>query len=200
MTTDITGGLVRIKDGVKKQEDYAPSREVTVELRFDNVEGTDYNLILDQACNAANRKVAELLGKSQAADVKPEKAPKATKAAKPPSADPAGMVETKAVVADPGSVTGQAISTGGERVDPGVMADAAKVEDVFTSAPAEINDNHLMSAITRKNAETKNALAIRALIGKYVPQDGKPHQAAEIEKGKRQAFLTELETIAKAVA
>lgn len=202
-TSDITGGLVRIKDGVKKTEEYAPSREVTVELRFENAEGGDYRAIFEQAANAANAKVNELLGKTAVLSG-PEK-PHKVRAEKPPKADAAVVAGEPVKVVDPASMgePKQAIQSGGERVDPAAMGGKAVAnDDVFTSAPAEANitDNDLMAAITRKNAETKNPLAIRGLISKYVPQDGKPHQAAEIEQGKRAAFKLELAQVAKAEA
>jgi hypothetical protein len=209
MTSDITSGLVRIEDGVKRAEEYAPPRKVVIELRFENANGTDYRLLLEQASNAANAKVAELLGTKIVA-AKPPTPRKQEPAAPLPPTQATHPAEASAVTAAPASVTqggdagpipdhlkrtadpaAMAISTGDERHDPAAMP------DVMTSQPKEVTDVELTTAIGRKNGETKNTPAIRALIGRYVPQDGKVHQAAEIEQGKRGAFLIELAKVPK---
>jgi len=71
-------------------------------------------------------------------------------------------------------------------------------DDIFSAEAEAVSDETLMSNITAKNAETKNTQAIRKLIGKYTPQDGKPHTAKEVPADKRQAFLIELAAVPKA--
>lgn len=204
-------GTVRVKDGNKGPVDFSPNREVEVTISFAVDEGGNLKATAEQAASLADDIVNEKLGRAEGA--KPARVTK-TKADKPPAvekASPAAVVEQKAaaspaiveqkVAASPSDLSTvaevkQAIQTGGERVDPAAIGD----DPLFSSAVEArvINDNELMSAITRKNAETnKNSSAIRALIGQYVPQDGKPHQAAEITADKRQAFLTELEKVPK---
>lgn len=188
-------GYVKIKDGNKGPLDYSPNREVEVSISFSTDARADLEAITMHAANVADGVVNDKLARTTET-VKPARKTKPPTAApaveqKPAKADadPAGMGEPTVVPA-----SGQAISTGDERKDP-----ASVGEDIFTSAPAPVTDTHLMSAITRRNAETTNALAIRTLIGKYVPQDGKHHQAHEIEQDKRQAFLTELDKVQKPV-
>jgi hypothetical protein len=191
-------GYVKVRDGNKAPQDYGVNREVECSISFSTEVRADLEAITKEAARVADEVVNEKLGRVAGEAPKKtggrkaaDKPPAATTAASPAAivADPAAIVEVK-----PAEVK-QAIQTGGERVDPAGMTD-----DVFSSTVEArvINDNELMSAITRKNGETKNSAAIRALIGKYVPQDGKPHQASEIEASKRQGFLTELDTIPKA--
>lgn len=225
MASDITGGLVRIEDGIKKAEEYAPARKVVVELHFSNENGTDYRLLLEQASNAANAKVAELLGKDvrdaslAGTNVKPRKPP--TPKSQEPAASPARPVaDTPAVAsvpagaatdgggagplpqfldrakADPADMGAQAIQTGGERNDPAAMTQA-DADVALMSAPKEVTDKELTTEIGKVNQATKNTPAIRKLIGEYCPQDGKVHQAAEIPQEKRAAFLIELAKVAK---
>lgn len=204
-------GYVKVRDGNKAPQDYGVNREVECSISFSTEVRADLEAITKEAARVAddvvNEKLGRVAGEAKAATTRKNKADK------PPAANgnasPAAIVaEVKSGLADLGAVGGvtvvpaevkQAIQTGGERVD---TAAIGAVDDVFSSVVEArvINDNELMSAITRKNAETKNSGAIRTLIGKYVPQDGKPHQAAEIEASKRQGFLTELDTVQKAAA
>lgn len=201
-------GYVKVRDGNKAPQDYGVNREVEVSISFVVEDENKLEATAKKAATVADDIVNEKLNRTAG---EPAKAPTKRGGAKPekPPVDPASIVQTPAsspaaVAADPAAIvetkpaSGQAISTGGERNDPAAMGGAAEDASLFTSAVEEINDNHLMSAITRTNAATKNSGAIRALIGKYVPQDGKPHQAAEIEKDKRQAFLLELDKVTKA--
>lgn len=203
-------GYVKIKDGNKGPLDYSPNREVEVSISFSTDQRGDLDAITREAAKVADDVVNEKLGRSAAAETtkvtqtkkaKPPTPPKQEKPAEEkkqtaPAADPAAMGEPTVI---PATGSGQAISTGEERVDPNAKKDPAGMDDVLAPvAPSQITDSHLMSAITRRNAETSNAMAIRALIGKYVPQDGNHHGAADIEQGKRQAFLLELDKVQKA--
>lgn len=203
-------GNVRVKDGTKAPQDYGVNREVEINVAFSTDTDDGLAAAVNHAGKVANDKVEELLGRKAATTSEPEKAPKPTKATKekPPTA-PKEPTKPAPAAADPAAIgseptvapaSGQAISTGEERVDPNAKkADPAGMDDVLAPvAPSQITDNHLMSAITRRNAETSNAMKIRELIGKYVPQDGNHHGAADIEQGKRQAFLLELDKVQKA--
>jgi len=198
-------GHVTIKDGTKGALDYSPNREIECSISFSTDVRGDLESIAKEAANVADGVVNEKLGR----DVGSVKATKRT-TAKPPSVKPEEKKQEPAT-ADPAAISsdptvipatsGQAISTGEERKEPPTKAadPAGMGDDVLAPvAPQQITDSHLMSAITRRNAETSNALAIRTLIGKYVPQDGNHHGAADIEQGKRQAFLLELDKVAKA--
>lgn len=200
-------GHVVIKDGTKGPLDYSPNREVEVSISFSTDTRSDLDAITREAAKVCDEVVNEKLGRGTEA-----KTPKATVARtkKPPSQDAVTSVQAPVPQADPSLIgseptvvpaSGQAISTGAERVDPNAKpgGDPAGMDDVLAPvAPTAITDTHLMSAITRRNAETTNALAIRGLIGQYVPQDGKHHGAADIEQDKRQAFLLELDKVQKA--
>lgn len=198
-------GTVRVKDGNKAPQDYGVNREVEVSISFFCDSAGQLDDFVDRAAKAADAKVNELLGRTT--EPKPERQRRTTVPKVEKTADPAAMTVEPAkkenpvaadpkpgkAAADPAAMTeaapasGQAISTGEERSDPAAM-DAS----LFSSTVPTISDNDLMATITQHNAKTKNAPAIRALIGKYVPQDGKPHQAAEIVQEKRQAFKDEL--------
>lgn len=201
--SDQFNGTVRVKDGNKAPQDYGVNREVEVTISFFCDSADNLDDFVSRAAKAADAKVNELLGRTAEAG-KPERQ-KRTTVPKVEKGDPAAMtvepakkenavaVDPKPGKADPAAMTetapasGQAISTGEERSDP-----AAMDTSLFSSTVPTISDNDLMATITQHNAKTKNAPAIRALIGKYVPQDGKPHQAAEIVQEKRQAFKDEL--------
>lgn len=63
----ITGGLVSIEDGKKAAEEYAPARKVRVDLSFSVAEGESYEAVFNMAADAANNRVAMLLGASPVA-------------------------------------------------------------------------------------------------------------------------------------
>lgn len=200
-------GYVKVRDGNKAPQEYGVNREVEVQISFSTETRADLEAITKEAARVADDVVNDKLGRV-AGEVKKAGTRKA--ADKPPAANAnvASVASVAAVAdvkgADLGGVGGvtvvpaetkQAIQSGGERNDP------ASLDDVLgVVAPRVITDNELMSGITRKNGETKNSAAIRALIGQYVPQDGKPHQASEIAADKRQAFFDELEKVQKAAA
>lgn len=214
-------GTVRVKDGNKAPMDYGVNREVEVSISFFTDDQKALESMANHAADVADRIVHNKLQPvvaiaGAAAVVETGKPGRKTKdklptpaAANDNKADPAAItveaVKAKPTEAtssdgkaDPASMGGgeaQAIQTGGERVDPGAVD-----ESLFTSAPPAITDNDLMATITRKNAETKNSAAIRAMIGRYVPQDGKPHQAVEIPQENRAAFKLELDTVQKLAA
>lgn len=217
MPTDIIAGHVKVVDGTKKPEDYSTNRVVEVMLAFTN-EGTDYRLILEQAGNAASAEVARLLGGEAPKVTKPRtpKPPTATTAtATKANTDPLAGGEATVVPAkantDPLAGSGQAISTGGERVDPNASKGGDDIlsgggtpakggDDILSSTAPQITDSDLSNAIVKTNGATKNSHAIRALIGQYVPQDGRVHQAVEIPQEKRSAFLAELGKVKAAEA
>lgn len=213
-------GTVRVKDGNKAPQDFGVNREVEVSISFSTDTAASLEGITREAANVADAVVNEKLGRAPATEASAKvtqtrgtkkQPPAATTTADPAkvapdpakvetpkqeatkTADPAAMGSEPTVV--PANGSGQAISTGAERKDP------ASLDDILSPvAPSQITDSHLMSAITRRNAETTNALAIRSLIGQYVPQDGNHHGAADIEQAKRQAFLLELDKVQKANA
>lgn len=71
-------------------------------------------------------------------------------------------------------------------------ASAAPEGDIFSGLPGEITDATITLAITDKNHQTKNHLAIRKLIGQYAPPPG---HSSKIPQDKRAAFLVELGNI-----
>ena len=203
-------GNVRVKDGTKAPQEYGVNREVEINVAFVANDDDALSAAVNHAGKVANDKVEELLGRTATDAAKPAASRKAATAKPPTAPKEEKKQEAAKPAADPAAIGGeptvapaekQAIQTGGERIDSNAKPDPAGMDDVLAPvAPSTITDSHLMSAITRRNAETSNALAIRTLIGKYVPQDGAHHGAADIEQGKRQAFLLELDKVEKAKA
>lgn len=197
----VTGGVVKYERRVKTGD--FEHKHAAAEISFSVPEGENDTKIIDQAGALAHGQVHRLLGTiSGGTDGKTDKdrlaeaagAPaegKKTRAAKPPATPPA---------ADPGAMDvaqEQPAKTEPAKPEP-AAADPGDLSDVLSSAPAEVSDADLTAKIGRVNAATKNPTAIRVLIGKYTPQDGNKHQAAEIPQDKRQAFLAELDTVPKA--
>jgi hypothetical protein len=71
-------------------------------------------------------------------------------------------------------------------------AGAATDEDLFTGTASEITNEQLRERCAAHQAKVKNAVAIRALIGKYVAP---PAPVTGIAQEKRAAFLLELEKV-----
>jgi hypothetical protein len=199
MTAKITGGTVSIEE-TKQITDYSP-RKVRVELHFAAEEGRDAEAILDHASAVALKKVAELLA-GQAKVTAAVATPPRTKAdiekevienlgAKEtvtPPKPPRKKVETKTAEADPLGET----TTKAPAADPDDLSDLGI--DPPKATVAEITDAILMSKITAAAGETKNAVAIRKLVGDYTGNvAGK--KAVEIPQDKRGAFIEALKGV-----
>ena len=104
-----------------------------------------------------------------------------------------------ATVEDPTAVEEPAAGVSTVTVAPGsasIVTDAAEVDDIMTPSVAEINDVELTRLITEKAAATRNATAIKALIGRYVGPP--PGNARGMTQEQRRAFVAELAVIKEA--
>lgn len=223
----ITGGLVSIEDGTKKQEEYAPPRKVRVDLTFTVGEGEDYSTTFDRASEAASNRVASLLGQkpsvvqtlapaTEANEATSPPAPRRTRrtnaqieadnAAKAAGASQTGNAGGEQTSDDPASLDlgdgGGAIQlpdqTGGD--DPAAIGGG---DEDWSAPPAQedakpVTDADLNSAVQKKNAEIANPDAIRALIGAYNPDPTQPFQLRQIPAESRGEFLTKLAALTKA--
>lgn len=218
--SQITGGKV-LFGRTLKTGDYENKR-VDVEIAFSVGDGESHDAILNTAAGVAHGKAHEMLGikapspslaaaggtapavppnviveTAGPAEAAAKTGAKTTRKPAKPPADPAAVdvvgeqkPAASTIAASAGATVAASAPGGASSADP-----AAVDDELFSAAPAEVTDEALMSAITKKNAEIKNPGAIRALIGKYVPA---PKQAREIDQAKRSAFLKELETLQKA--
>lgn len=179
----ITGGIVSIEDGVKKNEEYAPPRKVRVELHFTLPEGTaDAQPFIDGVAAQADAKVRELLGQAPA-KVKPNLADEGTRAvgatqiaaqpsAEPKKASPRTGGKTKAEIAEAaGLPTTETVHTKAKPdEDDELNAPASKkteaakessddLGDLLGEAekPVEITDADLNKHVQTKSAEYREA-------------------------------------------
>lgn len=215
----ITSGSVCIEDGLKKSEEYAPPRKVSVTLNFGVVEGEDFNAVFDLASQAAANRVHSLLHgtairvvaapEAPAADALPVEpaarkrrrtaaeiaADNALALAAHPKGDPSAVEDPAAIGEEPPLDSGDPTSGG---------ADPAGLDD-FSIEPEEtgdepITDAALNAAVQRKNAELGDPEAIRGVIKLYNPDPTKAFQLREIPQDKRADFITKLGGLTKASA
>lgn len=213
-TTQITGGLVSVEDGLKKPEEYAPPRKVRVELNFNVEDGDDASSLIEYAADLASQQVARQLGQSTKAVEKP-----VTQAGEPAAETQRRTRRTKAQIeadeaaarekAAGASTTGDA---GGEQTsadfdptafvedEPAAAGDGLDLSefDVQPEAEAEvITDADLNSAVQKKNAELADPPKIRELIGSYNPDPKSVFQLRQIPAGQRREFLNKLAALKK---
>jgi hypothetical protein len=190
----ITNGRV-LFERVKKDEDYGINRKAAVDLSFTIEEGSAPEPAIDLVGQLARRKVEEFLGAKPASVA----APVVTNA----GGDKAALAAAAQAAAQPVEETKKRAGrppNPAKKIEPPAASEPAKVEtkpadEWEAEAPkpaAEITDKDLTDACAKKNAETKNPTAIRAIISKFgqsthmIPQD------------KRSEFLKELAGVPKA--
>lgn len=212
----ITSGSVCIEDGLKKNEEYAPPRKVSVTLNFGVVEGEDFNEAFDLASQAASNRVNALLhgkqinvvvdntasrevdGPAVGADV--AKPPRKRRTAAEIAADNA-LALAAHPKGDPAAVEDFDIGDGDSGSDG--SKDPASVDD-FSIEPDEevgdepITDAALNAAVQKKNADLGDPELIRGVIKSYNPDPTKAFQLREIPADKRAEFLTKLGALTKA--
>lgn len=177
----ITGGVISIEDGTKKSEEYAPPRKVKVEFRFEVEQGGDADAMIALTSDKANAKVAELLGA-------PAPAPAGKKAAvKPPK-----PAEEKKPADAPAAEVKKPEDTSMDDIlaptpKPAPPPEEKKPED----KPREITDAELLSAVSKRNGETKNPAAIKAKAKEFSTTG----RVVEIPQDKREDFLKALKAI-----
>lgn len=206
---NITNGTVRVEDGVRKNEEYAPPRKVAVELSFAVEEGSDARAALDYVGQVASQQVAHLLGKAvnpvtapapkaepvldqKTGDIKPEAKKATTKKAEAPKADaPTGR--TKA------DLEAEMIA---EISNPAPAPEIEATDDLSDllgdTAPKPVTDKEISDACIAK-AEKMSKVAgwepkkIRLLVEKFVGSAGA--KFAQVPAAKRHEFLKELDTL-----
>jgi hypothetical protein len=178
----LTGGYVIFGKTVKTGDYENEKSEVRLDFSDPNV--------LDAAGALAQAKTMELLGKTKRAPKVSEPAP-ADKTSvtgddkvirRGPGRPP--KVETATPAADPAAI--DVVTT---------VAPAEPADDLLTAAAepvATITDADLVAALNRKVGQTKNAIAIKQVIGRYVTP---PKSAKEIPQEKRAEFLAEIEKL-----
>ncbi len=74
------------------------------------------------------------------------------------------------------------------------VTDDAGLDDLLDAPAAEITDADIQAKIVKRAQDTKNAPAIRLLVGKYVTP---PKRATDIPQELRPKFVAELEAVPK---
>jgi hypothetical protein len=69
MKLSVTGGVMSVEDGIKKNEEYAPPRKVRVELHFDVPEGEDADQHIGAVSALVSAHVVSLLGGAKEAKI-----------------------------------------------------------------------------------------------------------------------------------
>lgn len=203
MSAQITGGqfhyLRRVKTG-----DYE-HHEAEATLTFSVPEGEDGSSILDEAAIKAKSKVEQALGLAPMLSVVDETPRRRGRPPKLPTnpepivtganisttpedrKDPENPEDDPTNIKDV-SVGGAVASSSGPTTS---EADPTSFEDdaLFTAEPEVITDKALLDAITKRNAEIKDAPRIKKLIGQYVGPTG---TARQIGADARQKFLDDL--------
>lgn len=203
----LTGGTVTYNRRMKTG-DYEHA-DVKVELNFSFPDDDcDREALLAMAGRLAHKQCWDLLNAKSVIQ-----APAARPIAAPAPAAPAARApEPAAAPASPPDEPpkrgpGRPVGTGKKRLVPGSQpppaadpldmgeldaapeADPLDMDELDAPTVAEITDKELTEALAKKNAELKDALAIRKLIGKYVQA---PNRAASMAQEMRPKFMAEL--------
>jgi hypothetical protein len=203
--SQITAGSVTFGRTVQPKEYESKKAEVT--LAFSVPEGENHEAIFAKAEQQAVAKVEQMLtgrvastkeavaAKLNAADAAAPPAPKNGPGRPSNAAKAAAQAKLDAAAAAAKPNDDLAIFERRESAlaEDGKAAEMAAEDDFLTSAaPAEVTDDAIVQALTRKNAALKNPVAIRQLIGKFVAA---PKTAREIPQEARAEFLAQLEKL-----
>lgn len=204
MNTTINGGSVRIEDGLKAKEEYAPARKVAVELSFSVPEGQDGTTFLNHVTDIINAKVAEQLGgaaapKTRKAALKPADAGPAPKTTAPELSDKDKLAAAAGLpVGLNDELTGSGPAPAAKPATVPVVEDS--LDDMLgDSAPVPVTDAELAKAAQTKNAAMKDKpnwapQKIRDLTKKF-DADHTPPMFKNIPAAKRHEFLKELDAL-----
>lgn len=200
MMSQITGGSVTFGRTVQPKEYESKKAEVT--LAFSVPEGENHEAIFAKAEQQAVAKVEQMLTgrvastkEAVAAKLNAAEAPSAVTQVPKRGPGRPSNAEKAAKAADAKPNDDLAIFDRRESAlaEDGKAAEMAAEDDFLTSAaPAEVTDDAIVQALTRKNAALKNPVAIRQLIGKFVAA---PKTAREIPQEARAEFLAQLEKL-----
>lgn len=182
----ITGGSVHVLRRVNLGN--YEHKEAAVELTFGVNEDEDHAPILASASAEAHNHVEAILaGKLiTKVDAVPGVGPTVTPRPRRGSVEKNHTDDSKPGV-DPTVVAEEAISEAVKPADPTAMVDETPA--AAAKAVVEIPDKSLVDACSAASKKTSNSMAIRALIGQYIPPPGR---VSGIAQDKRQAFLDEL--------
>lgn len=181
--SSIVSGAITVEDGVRNtsQDQYAPTRKVSVTYNFVVPENGDEDAIARHTADAVNEQVNALLGRTEA--VKPAVQKKKAPTDKDKKAEAAGLPTKDIVSKEP-----ETIETT-ELVEDGI-------DDLLgDAAPAPITDVELAKAAQAKNAAMKTkdpnfSVKIRALVVEYAGPP--PKKITDVPVAKRQEFLEKL--------
>lgn len=192
----IISGSVTVEDGLKKAEEYAPPRKVSVTINFATPEGQDATTFLETAKSLASASVTELLGGKIAAVVPKAATKKAETVAKkteePKPAD-APKERTKADLE-----AEMMAELNAPKKEPTVPVETADdiIGDLGVEAPQPVTDKELSDAIIAKANKMKSVAGwdpkkLRELVEKFVGAAGA--KFAQIPAAKRHDFLRDLD-------
>ena len=186
-----------------KTGDYE-NKKAEVIITFSAEPGEDHTFWFDRASCAAHDRCHEIIGIPTRLKLgeapKPVEATKPTPAKVPPAAKKAAEPAKAQVVAKQVDLEDfDVVKTEAKPADktdaalldiPAVLTkptDPAAVEDdLLTGLPAPVTDKDLIDAVGAKNAQIKNAVAIRQVIGKFVEP---PKGVKDIPADARKPFL-----------
>ena len=164
--TKISGGVVSVEDGTKKNEEFTPARKVRVELRFDVIEGEDAETMLAQTAALADGHVKHLLGQSREVAGPSPQAVQAAPVAKQPGKRATKAAETAPVAGEKPAPIVVVLPPEPKTVDP--MDDFSDTGEAANTV--EITDKQLHDAMTHKAAELNgNPEPIKAVVKQFRP-------------------------------
>lgn len=198
MTNQITGGSVRIKDGLKAAVDYGENRVVEVTISYAVADPAEAAIQLNLAAKMADDKVNQLLGRKPAGTVAETPAPKEKPAAKPKAeAKPKPPADEVVEDEDEGGDVVVEDETVSEEKPVEETKDDADMSEFEVEPEATITDADLNKAVQAKNAEISSPPKIKALIATFNPDPTKPFALAQIKAEQRADFLAKLEKLTK---
>lgn len=116
------------------------------------------------------------------------------KRGRPPKAQETSQEAAKPAPADPDELTPSAPATAATAAQAPAADDLSDLTGETPKATS-ISDAELNSAAAKRNGVIKSGVAIRKLVGKFMPDPSKPPQLAMIPQDKRAQFLKELEVL-----
>lgn len=185
--TNVTGGLVAYEDGRKSPEEYGPTRKVRVELSFTVEDGEDAQGVLNDILILARGRVRTFLSDQTVEPAGEAAAPATTRKRRTKAEIEADEAAAKVAEASTGG------EGGGEQTS--VKENVAPPADEWETPAAEITDEDLNSAVTKKNATLADPPKIRTLIGTFNPDPTKVFQLKQIAPAQRADFLAKLEAL-----
>lgn len=204
----IAGGSVTFGRTIKPA-DYE-SKVANVTINFSSEDDGAWEALLNQSAAIAHAKAYELLGikaeptkltvkggKALAAETVTENPPQTeTKVETPASGGSAASMEDEPPAGGDAAKDAYAAKKKAEENPALVVDEGDGLGDLLgTTTKPEITDQHLVDAVTRKNAEIKQPTLIREAIFKHLADPSQPGQLKDIPQEKRQSFLDTLNAL-----